>query len=122
MKSAREIGGRKSLVQASPHVEKAKNVLAERSKRGIYDDEEGTNRRDLPDDEFLKDISECNMACVGDSSLKCGGPNRMNVYHTSTFSDGDCYEDNKNGFRLFENTHTFNNPYKSNSNMPAMYN
>ena len=77
--------------------------------------------RDLPDDEFLKDISECNMACVGESRLKCGGFNRMNVYQTSTFSDGDCYEDNKNGMRIFENTHTFKNPSKSNTNMPAMY-
>ena len=34
-------------------MEKAQKVLAERSKRGmITDDEEGTNRRDLPDDEF----------------------------------------------------------------------
>ena len=52
-KSARIYEGRKSLVQASPHMEKAQKVLAERSKRGmITDDEEGTNRRDLPDDEF----------------------------------------------------------------------
>lgn len=51
--SARIYEGRKSLVQASPHMEKAQKVLAERSKRGmITDDEEGTNRRDLPEDEF----------------------------------------------------------------------
>ena len=41
------------MVQASPHMERAQKVLADRSRRGmITDDEEGTNRRDLPDDEF----------------------------------------------------------------------
>ena len=51
--SARIQEGRRSLVQASPHMERAQKVLADRSRRGVItDDEEGTNRRDLPDDEF----------------------------------------------------------------------
>jgi len=44
---------RKSLVSASGAAEKAKLVLSQRHGQGnIIDDEEGTNRRDLPEDEF----------------------------------------------------------------------
>lgn len=44
---------RKSLVSASGAAEKAKMVLSQRHGQGnIIDDEEGTNRRDLPEDEF----------------------------------------------------------------------
>lgn len=44
---------RKSLVSASGAAEKAKMVLSQRHGQGnIIDDEEGTNRRELPEDEF----------------------------------------------------------------------
>merc|ERR1712012_352279 len=36
---------------------------------------------ELPGDEHLaNDESECNYACTGDASLKCGGHWRMNIY------------------------------------------
>ena len=36
---------------------------------------------DLPADEYKQDESYCNLFCVGDSSMACGGPqNAVNVY------------------------------------------
>ena len=36
---------------------------------------------DLPADEYKQDESYCNLSCVGDSSVACGGPqNAVNVY------------------------------------------
>ena len=59
--------------------------------------------------------SECNMACSGDRSQKCGGGNRMNVYQCTCITslsiiyvdltmkyllaDGACFEDNEGGYR-----------------------
>lgn len=52
-----------------------------------------------------KDDSECAMACTGDSSLTCGGPDRLNIYQRGTstsvntnpgpagWSYMSCYED-----------------------------
>ena len=51
---------------------------------------------------FYKNLSECDMSCPGDSKTKCGGFNRMNIHLISSNWDGACYEDNKDGKRLFD--------------------
>ena len=37
---------------------------------------------DMPSEELLIEMSQCNMNCAGDSSIKCGGGCRMGVFMT----------------------------------------
>ena len=62
------------------------------------------------------------MPCIGDSNTKCGGFNRMNVYQMSYPSNGQCYEDNKDGKRLFKSQYEIDlSPTLSFKNSPKMY-